>query len=72
MSLLLLKLRALELNWKLVYILERTVQETVLDSYFQHIASDSLTIEKTVTKLSKMCLLCKNLNKAFEKHLSMS
>ena len=51
MSLLLLKLRALELNWKLVYILERTVQETVLDSYFQHIASDSLTIEKTVTKL---------------------
>ena len=40
----LLKLRAVGLDCKLVYILGKTVQDMVLDSYFQQIASNQVTL----------------------------
>ena len=43
MVLLLLKLRAVGLDFKLVYILEKTVQDMFLDSYFRQIASSQVT-----------------------------
>ena len=39
----LFKLRAIELDFKLVYILGKTVQDMVLDSYFRQIASSQVT-----------------------------
>ena len=43
MVLLLLKLRAVGLDYKLVYILGKTVQDMVLESYFRQIASSQGT-----------------------------
>ena len=44
MVLLLLKLWAAGLDWKLVYILGKTVENIVLDSYFRQIASSQVTL----------------------------
>ena len=43
MGLLLLKVRAVGLDCKLVYILGKTVQDMVLDSCFRQIASGQVT-----------------------------
>ena len=43
MGLLLLKLRGVGLDFKLAYILGKTVQDMVLDSYFRQIASSQVT-----------------------------
>ena len=42
MGLLLLKLRAVGLDCKLVYILGKTVEDMVLESYFRQIASSQV------------------------------
>ena len=44
MGLLLLKLQAVRLDWKLVYILGKTFQDMVLDSYLQQIASSQVIL----------------------------
>ena len=44
MGLLLLKLRAVGLDWKLVYILQKTFQDMVFDSYLQQTASSQVTL----------------------------
>ena len=44
MGLLLLKLLAVGLDWKLVYILQKTFQDMVLDSYLQQTASSQVTL----------------------------
>ena len=44
MGLLLLKLLAVGLDWKLVYILQKTFQDMVLDSYLQQTASNQVTL----------------------------